>query len=421
MPNITEHHAFYGTTPSLNVDQTGTQDFISGGTYIYRSGSPLTVPCTVGVGVTMSNADLSTTGHIFSRTSSRHNIVLIAGEIRLFYDITLVYSFAPSISATDHDYWFHWSVAEDPRDSGTHWHEFRMWNVTDDELVEGVMFSTNAISLAERDIIFGANNTGGAAATTATLTTCSYLLHESPALSAYLSEVGSLTAPTISSELETPVPIPDGSSGFASQGRLSGPTHALAAASTQAFERRLLSPLVNKSWASPEQTDTFTNIQSDPWWRLSPDGQTWMSLAWLYRRKVPLTVDQVRFRIFVRSENLANSGSFNEVDIVAWSMNRPPGQLNLDNPGFEPQPLVTYSATSTVVNVNDDTPSEIGRWVEIGPINVARGEDNETSYFTLSWRAYGTSSPTAQRLEIFSFIVDPVSSGSTDADIGLGL
>lgn len=416
MPNIgaTEHHIFYGddstgsSLASLAVDDSGNGDFTVGTDCIYSSSFASGDPCTIMVhfGIEFGS---NPAGYIFNRYSGstlmgiRYNggsviQLLISGSVAESLTVP---------SSGEYRVVIHWSMTDDPVNSGSKRSQVRAWVATSGDLIDGVDFTHSDPSVAGSDCIFGAQVTGGTNSAQVNWYGAGYLLHAIAPVQVRRDRIHENSAPTLTGDTAMEVPMPDWSSGFGEQDRSAGPTHWIGARAIAQNQLILVSPLVNKQWNSPSDI-TWTSLSSSAWWTLSPDGSSYLGLPFVWRRPVPKTVNYVLPRVFIQAG--AGTGTVT-VDVTAWSHNR--------NPGIDDEePLVGYSQTESFGPVNDTTGGNEGRWLTFDPVRISRDQTGLWSWFSISVEmSYTGSDP---RFEIRSVSFEPISDTDSDAIAGIG-
>lgn len=414
----TEHHQFYGhrvfgTLSQLAVDQSGNANFTVGGTNrIYRTsfayGEPYTVMVQFGI-----RWGINPAGYIFSRYAGttlqgiRYN-----GSTGLQLIISNAVSRTLVVPGADEaDVIVHWSMASDPLASGSMRSQVRAWN-SNGSLIDGLDWTHADPNTSGSDCIFGAQVTGGSNSANADIFGAGILLHDTSEIQTRRDRISLPPAPTIDGDTAMEVPLPDDLTVFGQLDSAAGPTHWVAADAIAANNLLSVGPLVNKQWASPVPM-LWGTIGTDPWFTVSPDGQSYVALPWLWRRPIPKTVNRVIVRAFVRSGR-SSLTTENSVTLTAWSFSRNPG-------ADSPEPLAAYSQSESFGPVNDTATGNPGRWVTFESVRISRTDNQLFSWLGISVEITGASA-SVQDCAILAVVIEPISDVETDAiaEVGFG-
>lgn len=407
----TEHHQFYGTgsgAAAVAVDQTGNANCTAGATHIYQSAFAQGRPCTIMVA---ADVDIGTdpAGYLFARYSgTTHQGIRSDGNggLQLVVNNSIVHTLSIPRGIGTYELVAHWSMCDDPL-SALARSQVRVWNATTAGFLDGIDFTHNPPSLAGTDLVWGAQVPAGTNGTGATLTGAGYLLHETSELNVLRDRVTAAAAPVLTGDTAMEVPTQDWASNFGAQGRPAGPTHLVAASAVTANRLLTASPLVNYQWEDPEG-HLFGGMSTSAWFTPAPTGSSYIGLYWTWRRPLPRTVNRVRVRAFVFSGNASDPDVENSVEITAWSCNR--------NPGIDSETALDYRSNSASFGpVNDTTSGAVGRWLDLGSVNIVRTASEEFTWLSLSAEVTGPSA-TSQEVALLAIVIEPWSETSTDAD-----
>lgn len=413
----TEHHQFYGTgsgVAAVAVDQSGNADCSVGESHIYQTAFTPGDPCTV-MGAFDVDIGVEAAGYYFSRYSgtTRQGVRSDGnGGLQLLLSNAVVQTLSIPRGIGTYELVFSWAMVDNPLTTGASDASrsmVRVWRGDNGAFLDGIDWSHATPSLAGTDVIWGAQVTGGANSTGATLTGAGYLLHETSELNVLRDRVTAAAAPTITGDTAMEVPMPDWAGNFGAQGRVPGPTHLRSAAAISWNRLQTASPLVNYQQEF-NSAFNYGSMSAGAMFTLSPDGSSYLALPWLWRRPVPRTVNRLKCRVFVRSNG--DGPVENTVTVTAWSCNR--------NPGIESEESLDYRSTSdTFGPVNDNAPVSAGRWLDLGDLNIVRTGNQRYTWLALSVEVTGPSSAAQQNL-IKAVVFEPWSETDTDADANEG-
>ncbi len=411
----TEHHQFYGHDASgsslstLATDQAGNANFTVGTNCIYSSSFGYGEPCTTMVSCVI-RFSMNPAGYIFSRYSgtTRQGIRYNGSTgLQLVVNNAIAHTLTVPASGT-YSIAIHWSMSDDPVNTGSVRSEVRVWDSTADALIDGISWTHAAPSLSGSDIIFGAQVSAGTNSAQVNLTGAGYLMHEIGSIQTHRDRVTAAAAPSLVGDAAIDSCVPDYASNFGDQTTPAGPTHALAAQAVNANRLILGSPLVNLQWIDPDPV-VWGEIAPLTWHADDPvDGATVMSMGWLWRRPVPGVFNYAHCRLYVVSEN-ASPTEENDVTLRVWSCNRNP----LANSAV---PLAANYTEVVLDDINDTLSSGDGAWVDFSDLlKISRTEDGDETWLAISIDVNGATEDT-QNTFIRSVVIEPMSVESEDAD-----
>jgi hypothetical protein len=413
----TEHHQFYGHSPSavlatLATDLSGNANFTAGASYhIYRASFDYGEPYTVMVEGEVRWGS-NPAGYVFSRYDGttvqgiRYNG---STSFQLVLSNAVVQTVPMSVSEGETDtVTIHWSMDNDPV-TGNMRSQFRVWDATG-ALLGGIDWSHTAPAVSGSDIIFGAQVTAGSNSAQFSLSGAGVLLHGIEGIQVFRDRLTASAAPTTDGDLAMEVPMPDWESLFGEQDRPVGPTHWIAAGAAKQNQLLLHSPLVNRVWPS---ADSISESQLDAlaWWTETPGGSGYIGLPFVFRRPVPKNATHVKVRAFV------SAGDSNTIETVtlgvsAWSANRNPGSKSAT-------PLEANSDTQSFGPTNDLDTGAAGRWLDFDPIRIIRDESELWTWLYLSFN-FTALTGTQSFFIVRAVTMEPMTDPTGDAIGGIG-
>jgi hypothetical protein len=207
------------------------------------------------------------------------------------------------------------------------------------------------------------------------------------------------------------LPIPRETIELEHEGEFAGPAINAAAFAHKGHGLRMLGPLINRAYRSPQAIDPndYDNTFDESWHRAyTASGRT--AIPFLDWVKLPPVGNRIQVRVHAKVYNSVTTAS--DLEVRCYSSNRSPGLGGFQNE--DAPPLEQYYVTETV---SDHGVSGDGEVIEFSNLlKVARDTGGSTWLF-LVFVVGGGSPDTADRFEIGSWCCELISADVADGGI----